>query len=612
MLLTRTLTVSILLLISHATVTLAEDSTTFSHASTLDDVPKYAEGFKHFEYVNPDAPKGGMLRLFTVGGFDTLNPFTVKGDPAAGLPERFYEQLMYSPEDDNLSQYGVIAESVEIADDLSFAIYNLRKEAKFHDGSPITSEDVIFSLETLMTKGTPFYRVYFGNVTKSEALGPHSVKFHLGGPPNRELPHILGQIYVFPKKYWEERDFAKTTIHPPLTSGPYKIASLEPGRFVILERIKDYWGEKLPVNVGRNNFDFIRYDYVRDTTVSVEAFKSGEYDYKLENTSKTWATAYDFPGLREGYVHKEEMAHERPAGMQGLVFNTRRDQFKNRNVRKALSYAFDFEWSNKNLFYGQYLRSKSFFSNSDLASTGLPSAEELAILEPYRGKIPDEVFNEIFPVPETDGTGNVRQNLRTAVTILRDEGWRVVNNQLVNPLNNEPVTVEFLLNSPSWERIISPMIRNLKRMGIASEIRTVEPAQYQNRIRDFDFDIVVVAYGQSRSPGNEQRNYWSSESAISPGSRNYAGITDPAVDELVERVISAQSRKDLIAASRALDRVLLWNHYLVPGWHANSDRVIWWDKFGRPDIKPKYNVGLSTWWVDPDKSKHVKNFRQFE
>ena len=587
----------------------AEVGTTISHALTLDIKPKYAADFTHLDYVNPNAPKGGTLRLFAVGGFDTLNPYTIKGDPPAGLSGLYFETLMWSSDDDSLSEYGLIAEYVEVADDLSFVIYHIRKEAKFHDGTSITAEDVVFSLNTLVEKGLPFYRAYYGNVETSEALDDHTVKFSFSGPPNRELPQILGQLRIFSKKDWEGKDFEKTTLDPPLGSGPYQIGSFEPGRFLVLERNPDYWGKDLPINIGRNNFDQVRYDYVRDATIAVEAFKSGEYDYRAENTSKTWATAYDFPALREGFVRKEAMPHSRPTGMPAFVFNTRRDKFKNRMVRKALGFAFDFEWTNKNLFYGQYARSRSYFDNSDLAATGLPSAEELRILEPYRDQLPAEVFQEEFAVPVTDGSGNIRGNLREAMSILTAEGWHIVDNQLIDPESGEPLTIEFLLGSPAFERIVAPFTRNLMRLGIQSTIRTVEPAQYQNRVRDFDFDMVSTVFGQSRSPGNEQRAFWGTDAADSPGSRNLVGIKNTVIDELIEQLIAAKSRDELLIVTRALDRVLQWGYYVIPSWHINSDRVIWWDKFGIPEIKPAYGVGLFSWWVDPVKSAQIESYR---
>ncbi|MDA0651658.1 MAG: extracellular solute-binding protein [Proteobacteria bacterium] len=577
-----------------------------SHALTLDDRPKYGADFKHLDYVNPNAPKGGTVRQFSIGSFDSFNPFIIKGDPAAGLGYLF-ETLMSSPEDDSLTEYGLIAESVEVPGDLSYVIYNLRQEAKFHDGSPITADDVIFSFNILRDKGQPVYRFYYANVARIEALGPRRVKFSFSGPPNRELPQIVGQIPVLSKAYWEKRDFSKTTLEPPVGSGPYKIQSFEPGRYIIYERVKDYWGAKVPLKVGTDNFDTVRYDFVRDQVVALEAFKAGQYDFRLENSSKDWATSYDFPALRDGLVKKASLRHERPAGMQAFVFNIRRDKFKDRLVRQALGYAFDFEWSNRQLFYGQYTRTTSFFENSDLAARELPTPEELKLLEPLRGMIPDEVFTKVFSPPKADGTGNIRKGLRSAARLLRKAGWRIVDNQLINPRDGKPLVIEFLLVSPAFERVVAPFVRNLKRLGVKATIRTVDPAQYQNRVRDFDYDVIVSTFGQSRSPGNEQRNYWSSSAVKRPGSRNWIGISNPAIDSLIEKIVAAPNRKTLIVATRALDRVLQWSYFVIPQWHIREDRVAWWDKFGRPAIKPAYGVGFSSWWVDPKKDAMVSN-----
>jgi microcin C transport system substrate-binding protein len=575
-----------------------------SHALTLDDEPKYGPDFKHLDYVNPNAPKGGTVRLFSIGSFDTFNPFIIKGDPAAGIGNLF-ETLMSAPEDDSLTEYGLIAESVEVPSDLSYATYNLRKEAIFHDGSPITAADVVFSFNILRDEGRPRYRFYYANVAKVEALGPRRVKFSFSGPPNRELPQIVGQVPVLSKAYWEKRDFSKTTLEPPVGSGPYKIKAFEAGRFIIYERVKNYWGANIPLKVGTDNFDFIRYDFVRDQVVALEAFKAGQYDFRLENTSKDWATSYDFPALRDGLVKKESLRHERPAGMQAFIFNIRRDKFKNRLVRHALAYAFDFEWSNKQLFYGQYSRTTSFFENSDLAARGLPTPEELQLLEPLRGKIPDEVFTKVYSPPKTDGTGNIRKNLRIASRLLRKAGWRIVNNRLINPKDGKPLIIEFLLVSPAFERVVAPFIRNLKRLGVEGRIRTVDPAQYLNRLQQFDYDVIVSTFGQSRSPGNEQRNYWSSSAVKRPGSRNWIGVSNPAIDSLIDKIVSARNRKSLIIATRALDRILQWSHFVVPQWHIREDRVAWWDKFGRPKIKPAYGVGFASWWVDAKKDAIV-------
>ena len=501
---------------------------------TLGDKPKYGPDFKHLDYVNPNAPKGGEVHLYSIGGFDSFNPYIIKGDPATGS-NLIFETLMSSPADDSLSEYGLIAESVEVPDDLSYVIYNLRKEAKFHDGSPITADDVVFSFTSLKTKGQPFYRYYYANVSKAEKLNPHRVKFSFSGPPNRELPQIVGQLPVLSKAWWSKNDFSKTTLKPPLGSGPYKVKSFEPGRFIIYERVKNYWGQNIPLRVGQHNFDIVRYDYYRDQAVALEAFKAGLYDFRFEGSSKDWATGYNFPARKRGDVKTALLEHSRPVGMQAFAFNTRRPQFKNKLVRQALSYAFDFEWSNRQLFYGQYSRTTSYFENSDLAATSLPTTEELKILEPLRGKIPDEVFKEVYKPAQTDGSGNNRRNLRKAARLLKKAGWKISNNQLIDPTTGKPMEIEFLLVSPAFERVVSPFIRNLKRLGIKGRIRTVDPAQYQNRVRDFDYDAIVSTFAQSLSPGNEQRNYWNSKAATRAGSRNLIGIQDPAIDALVEK-----------------------------------------------------------------------------
>ena len=578
---------------------------TRSHALTLADKPKYGPDFRHLDYVNPNAPKGGNVRLYSIGGFDTFNPFIIKGDSATGLGNIF-ETLMTSSEDDPMTEYGLIAESVEVPADLSYVVYTLRAQARFQDGTPITPDDVIFSFNILREKGAPFYRFYYANVARVEKLEGRRVKFSFSGPPNRELPQIVGQIPVLSRAYWRTREFDKTTLEPPLGSGPYRIKSFEPNRHVVYERVKNYWGKDLPINLGRNNFDEMRYDYYRDQAVALEAFKAHQYEFRMESASKDWATGYDFPGRRDGLVKIAELPHGRPVGMQAYAFNLRRDKFRDPRVREALGEAFDFEWSNKNLFYGQYTRTRSFFENSELAATKPPTPEELALLEPLRGKVPDGVFTGVYQPPKTDGSGNIRGNLRKAAQLLRDAGWKVVNNRLIDPGSGKPLEIEFLLVSPAFERITTPFIRNLKRLGVEGRIRTVDPAQYQNRVRDFDFDVVIGTFPQSESPGNEQRDFWSSAAAKRPGSRNLIGITNPAIDTLIEKIVAARDRKSLVVASRALDRVLQWNHYVIPQWHIRSDRIAWWDRFGRPDKKPKDGIGFSSWWVDPKKDAALK------
>lgn len=563
---------------------------------------QYPADFSHFGYVNPNAPKGGEMRLAAVGSFDSLNPFILKGSAATGL-SLTYDTLMTQSADEPFSEYGLVAESVEMPEDRSWVIFNLRPEARFHDGSPVTADDLVFTVEALQTKGHPFYRAYYGAIERVEKLGPRRVKFHFSGGENRELPLIVGQMPLLSKAWWQQHDFSKTSLTPFLGSGPYKVGKVDPGRSISYQRVPDYWARDLPVNKGRYNFDTIRYDYYRDATVALQALKGGEYDFREENISKNWATAYDFPALRDGRFKKEEIANENPSGMQAFLFNTRRPIFANPGVREALAYAFDFEWSNKNLFYGAYKRTRSYFANSELASSGLPSGQELAILEPFRDQLPAEVFDSEFAVPVSDGSGNIRGNLRMAVKLLKQAGWTVKAGKRIDPATGKQARFEILLVSPAFERVVLPFVRNLKRLGIEVSVRTVDSSQYQNRIENFDFDMIVASIGQSLSPGNEQRDFWHSAGADNPGSRNLAGIKDPVVDALVEQVIAAPDRDTLVAASRALDRVLLWGHYVIPQWHLQSYRVAYWDKFARPARSPKYSLGaIDTWWVRPDAS----------
>ncbi|MCI0429297.1 MAG: extracellular solute-binding protein, partial [Rhodospirillales bacterium] len=460
--------------------------------------------------------------------------------------------------------------------------------------------DVIWTFETLKTKGDPFYRAYYASVAKAEALGERRVKFTFEAGDNRELPLIMGQLPVLPKHYWEGRGFEKTTLDIPVGSGPYRIESFEPGRSITYVRDPDYWGKDLPVMGGLNNFERIRYDYYRDSTVALEAFKASNVDFRQENNSKLWATAYDIPQVGSGQIVLLNVPHEIPTGMQGFAMNIRRPLFQDPKVRQALAYAFDFEWSNKNLFYGQYTRTDSYFSNSELAAHGLPVGEELAILEKYRGRIPEEVFTTSYEPPATDGSGSNRDNLRKAAQLLKEAGWSVKDGRLVDG-EGRPFEFEILLSSPDFERIAQPFARSLERLGIAARIRTVDPAQYQNRLDDYDYDMTVEVFGQSLSPGNEQRDFWGSTSADTPGGRNTIGVKDPVVDELVALVISAPSRESLVARTRALDRVLLWGHYIIPHWHIRSFRLAFWDMFGRPAVFPKYGFAFDSWWVDQQK-----------
>ncbi len=570
-----------------------------AHGLTLVGELKYPPDFRKLDYVNADAPKGGTLRLFSIGSFDTFHSFIAKGSAASGL-ELVTEALTATPPDEASAEYGLLAESVEVAPDLSYAIYKLRPQARFHDGTPVTADDVIWSFETLKAKGAPFYQYYYKNISRAVRLGRYQVRFEFDGPPNRELPQITGQLPVFSRSWWSTRDFGKTSLEPPMGTGPYRIKSFEAGRYVEFERVRDWWGARLPLNVGRYNFDIIRYEYYRDQTVALEAFKAGQYDVRQENISLIWATGYNFPARKAGLVKLETVTHSRSTGMQGFVFNLRRLQFQDPVLRRAMAHAFDFEWSNRNLFYGQYVRTRSFFSNSELAATGLPSVEELALLEPLRGKIPDEVFTAIYEPPSTDGSGNIRSNLRAGLRLLRQNGYRITENRLISPVTNQPVEFEILLVSPAFERVVAPFVRNLQRLGIQASVRTVDQSQYINRLRSFDYDMIVSSFGQSLSPGNEQRSYWGSDAAASPGSRNYIGVSDPAVDILVEELVNATSRKAVITATRALDRVLLWNHFVIPQWHSRTDRIAYWHRFGIPG-HPAYGIDIMSWWADTAK-----------
>ncbi len=588
-----------------------EVKTTRFHALSLSGEPKYPAGFKHLDYVNPNAPKGGTMRRFYEGSFNTLNPFTITGRPAVGLTLLVYETLMRSPEDDSVAEYGVIAEEVEVAEDLSFAIFHLRPEARFSDGSPVTSEDVVFSFHLLRDEGLPHYAKYYADVESATAVDPHTVRFDFSGPPNRELPQIMGQIWVLSKAFWENREFGEAIIEPIVSSGPYTIGAIEPGRLIEYKRNPDYWGANLPFNVGRFNFDVFSFKYYRDSDVAYLGFRAAEYDLRPENSSKDWAEKYTdeaFPAVQSGMVRKKLFEHDRPAGMQAFIFNTRKSKFTDRRVRLAICYMFDFEYANNNLFYNQYTRTTSYFANSDFAATGLPSPEELEILEQYRGRIPDEVFTNVYEVPTTDGSGNIRPQMQKAFQLLTEAGWGIQDGALTHTETGEVMEIEFLLNDAGFERVVNPLKENLKRLGIKSTTRTVEPTQYLNRVDEFDYDMIIGTLRQSHSPGNEQRDFWGSETAEQEGSRNYIGIQDTVIDEVIEKIVQAKTRDELITVTRALDRILLWNHFVIPQWHIRADRVVWWDKFGIPEIKPKYYVGYSTWWYDTEKARRVEEF----
>ncbi len=569
--------------------------------------PKYGPGFPHFDYVDPDAPKGGTLRVADQGTFDSFHGFIPKGNAAA---TGSVETLLTTSADEPFTAYGLIAETIEYPEDRSWVVFTLRPEARWHDGRPITADDVVWSFETLTTQGLPQYRFYYAGVASVEKLGARRVKFTFKDQGNRELPLIVGQLPILPRHYWADKDFGKTTLEPPLGSGPYRITEFEAGRFYVQERVADYWGRNLPVNVGLNNFDRVRVDFFRDDTAIRLALKSGDIDYREENQAKAWALDYEVPAVTKGWLNKELIRHRLPTGMQSFVMNSRRPVFRDVKVREALAYAFDFEWTNRNLFFGQYTRTESYFSNSELASRGLPDGEELEVLERFHDRLPARVFTTPYRAPATDGSGWPRENLRRAFELLREAGWIVHDLNLVNRDTGEPMRFEILLVSPAFERIVLPFARNLKRLGIDARVRLVDQTQYINRLRSFDYDMFVFTWGQSESPGNEQRNFWSTRAADNPSSRNFAGIRDPVVDELIELVIAAPTREDLVARTRALDRVLLAGHYVIPNWHIRADRVLYWDKFSRPPTPTKNGAMTNRWWYDVTKSAALEQARR--
>ncbi|MES1989414.1 MAG: extracellular solute-binding protein [Pseudomonadota bacterium] len=588
-----------------ATSNLPARSDEARHGVSLFGTPKYRADFKHFDYVNPDAPKGGILRYAALGSFDSLNSYIVTGEAAAGL-NFIYDTLLESSIDEAGSEYGLIAESVSYPDDFSSVTFTLRKEARFNDDKPLTVDDVIWSFNTLK-KINPFYGAYYKNVTKAEILSANKVRFTFSMKGNRELPLIMGQLPVLPKHYWlgndakgKPRDISKSTLEAPVGSGPYRIDEVKPGNSITYVRVKDYWAKDLAVNIGTNNFDKLRFDYYLDPEVALVAFTGDRADIRLENSAKNWATRYNIPPVKDGRIRLEKLRTKNGDGMQGFAFNIRRDVFKDERVREAFNYAFDFEWANKTLFYGQYRRNDSFFVNSELASSGIPTGDELKLLDPFRATLPPALFTSPYKNPKTDGSGNNRGNLAEAGKLLEAAGWKIVDGKRVNA-KGTVMTIEFMLDNPTYERIVAPYRQSLERLGIKSTVRTVDSAQYQSRMDRRDFDIIMQSFGQSLSPGNEQRDYWGCEAAKRDGSRNVIGICDPAVEALIEKVIFAKNRQDLVTATHALDRVLLWKHFVVPNWYSPFERVAYWTRIMHPTPTPDFSIGFpEIWWYRPD------------
>ena len=569
---------------------------------------KYAADFTHFGWVNPNAPKGG--RLATIGTaalttFDSFNNFILKGDPAQGL-ELLFDSLMTRATDEPDAVYGLVARSAELAADRKSVMFRLRSEAKFSDGSPITADDVAFTFATLKEKGHPNYRVLLRDVSQVEVVDPGTVRYIFTGTQIRDLPLTVASLPILSKAYYAAHDFEQTTLEPPLGSGPYKLGDFRQGAFVSYRRRADYWAKDLPVTRGRFNFEEIRYEYYRDRTAALESFKAGAYDLREEFTSRDWATGYDVPAVRQGRIALITLPDENPSGAQGFFLNTRRAKLADVRVRKALDYAFDFEWTNKNIFYSLYKRTESFFENSDMKAAGKPSPAELALLEPFRAQLPAEVFEAPYTAPVSDGSGQDRKLLREAARLLSEAGYEVKGGKRVDA-NGEVLNLEFLITDPVSERILLPYAKNLEALGIGASVRRIDPAQYERRVKSFDFDVVTTRYVLRLTPGAEMRNFWGGEAAKTEGSFNLAGINHAAIDALIAKAVEAKSREELVTATRALDRVLRAGHYWVPQWYKSAHNIAYWDKFARPELKPRYDRGIiDSWWYDADKAAKLK------
>jgi microcin C transport system substrate-binding protein len=583
------------------------------HATSLNDAPKYPADFKHFDYVNPEAPKGGLVRLSDTGGFDTLNPILPKGNPAPGLG-LVYGSLMTSALDEVSTMYGLIAEAMRYPDDFSSVTFRLRPEARWHDGEPITPEDVAWSFAKLIELN-PSQKFYYQHVTKAEVTGEHEVTFTFDQTGNRELPHIVGQLLILPKHWWEgkdaqgrQRSIANSTLEPPLGSGPYRVDRVVPGKTIAFRRVDDYWAKDLPVGIGNDNFDEIRYEIFLDDTVEFEAFKADVFDWRSENSAKRWATQYDFPAVAKGYVVKEELenAYRDNGVMVGFIPNLRRDLFKDIRVRRALNYAFDFETLRSTLFYGQYERIDSFFYGTPLAASGLPEGRELALLEEVKDEVPPEVFTTPYANPVGGDPAKERDNLRKALALLQEAGYHLEGQKLLGK-NGRQLSFELLLNGPTIEAVALAYQASLRKIGIDMQVRSIDTPQWINRVRSRDFDMIYTGWAQSLSPGNEQRDFWGSTAADSESSRNYPGIKDPAVDKIIDRIVLATDRAELEAATHALDRVLQANQYVIPSYALRFSRIARWDRFDRPEKLPEYSVGFPTvWWWDEAKAERIR------
>jgi microcin C transport system substrate-binding protein len=603
------------LLLLYALPGMAQESVQTSHGFALYGALKYGPDAEYFDYVNPDAPKGGTYRFSFSASFDNLNPFIVAGTaPVTSLPALVYESLMARSGDEPVSIYGLIAESVSFPEDYRWAEFQLRDGARWQDGKPITPDDVVFSFETLKTKGSPQFRSSLADVTSAIRTGPRSVRFTFQGDNYRGTLFDIAQLAVLPKHYWQDRDFAKPSIELPLGSGPYRVASVDPGRSIVFQRVRDHWSADLPINRGRHNFDEIRHIYYRDISIQHEALLAGDVDLRWETLPTQWATGYDVPAVREGRLIKEKLPFASTTMFAGYFFNLRNPVFEDQRVREAVAQAFDFAWTNRMIFHGQYQRLQSFFENSELAATGLPTARELELLEPFRDELPARLFTEPFRSPETDGTrASLRANLRTGAQLLDEAGWKIQDGKRVNA-DGQTLSFEVVTWDPFFERVTGPFILNLQLLGIDVRQRTIDTAQWFGRMQNFEFDVGIAFYmPQSLSPGTELREFFGSEMSNQPGSRNYMGISDPVVDALIEAVVNADNRDDKVAAVRALDRVLLWRHYSIPHYYPPYIPVVYWDRFGRPEKEADwFNLiwNMPNWWIDPDKDAALQQWRR--
>jgi len=599
-----------LIILAMAGVCPADENSITSSNFSLRDTPRYAKGFTHFDYVNPNAPKGGSVTLSTTGTFDSFNRYAQRGDSAAGS-DRLYDTLMMASDDEIDVLYPLIAEKIEYAKDFTWIIFYINKKARFQDGQPITSDDVVFTFNKFMTQGVPQFKSYYKKVDHAEALDAHTVKFVLK-ESSINLLHSIAGLAVLPKHYWKTRDFSEPTTDVPLGSSGFTIESFKMGQYVVVKRLKDYWAKDLPVNKGRHNFDFIRYDYYKDEIVTLEAFKAGEFDFRSESVAKQWATLYKGDNFDKKNIIKEEIPHEIPQAMQALIFNTQKEVFRDVRVREALNYAMDFEWMNQHLFYNQYTRTRSYFQNTEYEAKGLPSKEEIACLEPVKDKIPPRVYTHEYQPPITDGSGNIRPQLRKALGLLKKAGWDISNRRMTHQQTGKLMEFELLLYSPTMERIAIPVQDNLKKLGITLNIRRVDTTQFINRMRAREFDMISGGYSANAFPSSNLKIVW--HSGFLDATYNTAGVTDPAIDFLTEKIDQNQTDKAaLLYYGRALDRVLQWNFFVMPEWHLSRFRVAYWNKFSRPNIRPKYAIGfIDTWWIDTAKQALLpkRNIRQ--